>query len=479
MNAPPAPRTILLSVPAGHHVTDLIHGQFLHTLLDRPSAPRVVVLSPFAADRGLARDLDCAGVAGEALPAGRIGTAARVVDSILSERFLIESGLRAVRLQRDRARLLEGWRGRRAMIAVKAAVCRVPLSRRSWFRVAQRVSDISAYRTLFETHRPALLVTATAGFLPIEVPLIYAAKRFGVPQMGVDLGWDNLSSKYHTVLPVDHLAVWNETMRDEAVRYHRFHPERVQVTGALPFDTYFGAGAIPTRRELCESVGADPGRPLITLATTPAGVYPTTERIVETLAEAIGRGALGSRAAQLLVRVHPRDHAERYMRFHDGRHVFVEKPFKRLERCPGLSDLDAFTPGADGRRRLAATLAHSDVVVNFASTTTVEAALFNTPVVNIGFDDVPDLVPPLSIRRYYDYEHYQPVVQTGAAAVAAGVDELVGAVRRYLEAPETDAEARRELVRRCCTFTDGRTGVRLARWVSDVLDSTPRKEVRA
>ena len=478
MNAPPAPRTILLSVPAGHHVSDLIHGRFLPTLLAGPSPPRVVVISPFAADRGLARDLECAGVTGEPLPVGRIGTAGRVVDSILSERFLIESGLRAVRLQRDRARLLEGWRGRRAMIALKAAVCRLPLSRRSWFRIAQRVSDVSAYRRLFETHRPALLVTATAGFLAVEVPLIYAAKRLGVPQMGVDLGWDNLSSKYHTVLPVDHLAVWNETMRDEAVRYHRFHPDRVKVTGALPFDTYFGADAIPTRRELCESVGADPAHPLVTLATTPAGVYATTERIVETLSGAIGRGALGSRGVQLLVRVHPRDHAERYTRFHDGRRVFVEKPFKRLERSRGLADLDAFTPGADGRRRLAATLAHSDVVVNFASTTTVEAALFDTPVVNIGFDELPDLDPPLSIRRYYDYEHYQPVVDTGAAAIAASAGELVDAVRRYLQAPETDADGRRELVRRCCTFTDGRSGVRLARWVLDVLDATPRARIR-
>jgi hypothetical protein len=400
------------------------------------------------------------------------GLAARVVDSILSERFLLESGLQAVRIQRDRARLMETWRGRRTLIGLKAAVCRLPVSRRTWFQVAQWVADVSAYRTLFETHRPALLVTASAGFLPIEMPLIYAAKRFGVPQMGADLGWDNLSSKYHTVLPVDHLAVWNDTMRDEAVRYHGFRADRVKVTGAVPFDGYFGGEPIPTRAEFYRSVGADPARPLVTLATAPALVYPTTDKVVEILARAVEGGALDA-DVQLLVRVHPRDHVDLYSRFHDGRQVFVEKPFQQLERSHGAPELDSFTPGSEGRRRLAATLAHSDVIVNFASTTTVEAALFDTPVVNIGFDETPDLPLPLSIGRYYHFEHYRPVVETRAAHIASSPADLVRAVARYLDDPRTDAGGRRELARQCCAFTDGRAGERLGDWVLDTLLSTP------
>ena len=469
--------TIFLSVPTGHHVADLIRGPFLPSLLAARPCPKVVVLSPFASDGRVTAELEGIGVGCQPLPDAHPHVAARVVDSILSEKFLLASGLRAPRLQRDRARLLDRWRGRRALIALKTALCRLPVSRGTWFRVAEAVTDMTAYRTLFDTHRPDLLVTATAGFLPIEVPLIYAAKRCGVPQMGVDLGWDNLSSKYHTVLPVDYLAVWNETMRDEAIRYHSFHPDRVRVTGAVPFDTYFGIEAIPTRAELFASIGADPTRPLVTLATAPAPVYPTTVRVVETLVAAVRSGAFGVEA-QLLVRVHPRDAFEAFARFQDGRCVFVEKPFQRLERSPGLPELDAFTPGTDGRRRLAATLAHSDVVVNFASTTTIEAALFDTPVVNIGYDETPDLPLPLSIGRYYQYEHYQPVVETGAARVATSAADLVAAVRSYLADPEADADARRELVRRCCTFTDGCAGARLGRWVLDTLVAVTSKGTR-
>ncbi len=464
-------RTLFISVPSGHHVADLARGPFLQALVAARPRPRIVVLSPFASDPHLASELEQQDIRCVPVPASPPRLAARVIDSILSERFLLDSGLQAVRIQRDRARLMETWRGRRLLIALKATSCRLPVSRRAWFRAAQWVTDVSDYRTLFETHRPGLVVTATAGLLPIEMPLIYAAKRFGVPQMGADLGWDNLSSKYHTVLPVDHLAVWNDTMRDEAVRYHGFRPERVKVTGAVPFDAYFGDEPKMTRAEFCRSVGADPARPLVTLATAPASVYPTTDKVVEMLARALEDGRLEA-GTQLLVRVHPRDHADLYRRLHDGRRVFVEKPFQQLERSPGAPELDSFTPGSAGRQRLAATLAHSDVIVNFASTTTVEAALFDTPVVNIGFDDTQGLPLPLSIARYYQFEHYRPVVETGAASIARSPEELVQAVGRYLADPAADTAGRRQLARRCCAVTDGRAGERLAQWVLDTLWST-------
>ena len=472
MSGPLASRaTIFLSVPAGHHVADLVRGSFLRLLLDARPSLRIVVLSPFVSDDRLSTELERAGVVCLSLPEFRPSVSSRVVDSILSEKFLLESRLRAVRLQRDRARLLDRWRGRRVLSAIKKAVCCLPMSRGCWFRLAEVMTTISGYRSLFEAYRPVMVVTATAGFLPVEVPLIYAAKRFGVPQMGVDLGWDNLSSKYHTVLPVDYLAVWNEAMRVEAVRYHGFEQDRVEVTGPVAFDVYQHRDGIPTREELILSFGGDPTRSLVTLATAPAAVYPTTDRVVETLAEASRNGELGE-GAQLLVRVHPRDAAELYARFHDGRRVFVEKPFQRLQCGPGVAHFDACSPSVDDRRRLASTLAHSDVLVNFASTTTIEAALFDTPVVNIGYDDIPVLNLPLSIARYYQYEHYQVVVETKAAHRATSAADLIASVRRYLVEPAKDREARRELVRRCCGFPVGGASERLARWVLQTLRQT-------
>ena len=62
--------------------------------------------------------------------------------------------------------------------------------------------------------------------------------------------------------------------------------------------------------------------------------------------------------------------------------MIVEKPFKETIVAEG-SNVD---PSRDNRLHLANTLKHSDVIVNVASTIAIEAAIMDTPVVNIAFD---------------------------------------------------------------------------------------------
>lgn len=460
-------RTIFLSVPAGHNVANLLRGVVLSQLLAREEL-RVVILSPFSIDPRFTSEFAHPRVAFEVLHAHRPRKLERVVDSILSERFLLETGLTAPRLQRDRARLTDGWRGRRALVALKSAVSRLPVSRWTWFQAAEACVPRGRYAPLFARYRPALIVTATAGFLLAEIPLIATARAHGVPTVGADLGWDNLSSKYRPIRRVDYLTVWNEAMRDEAVRYHGFTPDRVSVSGAVQFDPYFRGDALEPRQEFLRAIGADSNRCLVTLATPPYTMYPSAGLLVETLAQAVAGDRLGP-PAQLLVRVHPRDDLEAYQAYRARPHVLVEKPIARMQAVEGIPPYDVFSPTVRNRRHLAATLAHSDVLVNFASTTTVEACIFDTPVVNVGFDETPGLPLPLSIRRYYAYEHYQPVIEIGAVKVAASPDDLVARVRRYLMDRSHERAERRALVERLCAFTDGWSGRRVAQAILDRL----------
>lgn len=466
-------RTIFLSVASGHNVADLLRSDVWRTLLAARDL-RIVVLSPFSADPRFVAEFSHPRVAFELLSVHRPGRLERVIESILSERFLLDTGLRAVRLQRDRARLLGPYPGRPLLATAKGVVSRLPVSRRTWFRLAQAATDSRRVETWFEQYRPDLVVTSTAGFFHAEAPVVYAARRRRVPVMAVDLVWDNLSSKYRTIRPVDFLTAWNQDMREEAVRYHGLLPERVPVCGAVQFDWYFANGGLPARPAFLVGIGADPARRLVTLATAPLTVYPSTERIVERLARAVEGAELGA-PAQLLVRVHPRDEVARYERWRRPPLVLVEKPVARIAAAAGTPVFDAFAPTEANRRHLAATLAHSDVLVNFASTTTIEACIFDTPVVSVGFDDVPGLPLPLSVRRYYTFEHYRPVVELGAVRIAASLDDLVGEVRRYLADPTRDRAARRALVDRLCAFTDGRSGVRVGEAILRVLDEVTER----
>jgi hypothetical protein len=90
---------------------------------------------------------------------------------------------------------------------------------------------------------------------------------------------------------------------------------------------------------------------------------------------------------------------------------------------------------------------HSDVVVNSASTMTIDALVCATPAVCLDFTLPPfeDFAPVL--HNFYDYEHYRPITRSGAMRFARSPEELVNRIRAYLADPELDSKERADLVR--------------------------------
>jgi CDP-glycerol glycerophosphotransferase (TagB/SpsB family) len=114
---------------------------------------------------------------------------------------------------------------------------------------------------------------------------------------------------------------------------------------------------------------------------------------------------------------------------------------------------------------LANTLFHADVLVNYGSTTTIEACIYDTPVVNIAYDS--DDLPPIlgSVHNIYRQEHYRRIVDTGGVRLARSPQELVDLVRSYLTDPLQDQEGRHRIVREQAEPLDGQSARRTAEHV--------------
>jgi len=175
-------------------------------------------------------------------------------------------------------------------------------------------------------------------------------------------------------------------------------------------------------------------------------------------------------SVQILVRLHPRDELEAYAAFLGVPNVIVEKPFRGTVRAGDGLSVDVT---AENQRHLANTMHHSDVVVNVASTIAIEAAIFDTPVVNVSFDGETPADWVRSARRYYRFTHYTNITRHGAVRVAETPEQLVDAIGRYLDDPSLDRDGRRRMVAEQCQFLDGHAAERVASFVaaelSDVL----------
>lgn len=322
----------------------------------------------------------------------------------------------------------------------------------------------ASVETLLREHEISSIVLSTPGQKLEDLPFLEAARRHGIRTTSPVYSWDNLTAKGPFVIPPDQLVVWNEVMKREAVHYHGYSPDNVHVGGVPVFDPYVVVQAEADqlhRSKFLSRLNLDPARRLITLTTIPPVYYGRGHR---QLAELIIGWITGGQLplCSLLIRPHPMDSTD----YGDlaGQNVVVDHYGSEPNADPRR-----WTPTDDNTLHLGRTMAFSDVVINIASTITVDAACFDTPTVNVAFDlKAGDADYVGSVERYYRYTHYQQVVSTGAAALARSPQEMLSAICAYLAQRSRDSEGRRLLVRNQVGALDGKAWQRTAQAILQV-----------
>jgi hypothetical protein len=309
--------------------------------------------------------------------------------------------------------------------------------------------------------RGASLVVSTLPHGHDEAPPAVLARHLGIPVAAWINSWDNLTSKPAYFTGYDHYFVWSDRMRSELLRYY---PEAaggtVDVTGVPHFDWYRCPSMQMSREELCALHGFDPRRPIVLYGTATPHLAPSehlvVQRLARDLANLAGTEALGS--PQLLVRLHPGEAGGRFRDWQPGPGVAFQRPGER-----GRGNLAGYCPTREENREFVSSILHADVIVNLASTLTLDAALCDRPAVNVAFDLSPGPSFQTAISQYYThYDHYRTVVESGAVRLAHSPEELLVHVSAYLRDPGLEREGRKRLVDLWCGPFDGGSGRRLA-----------------
>jgi hypothetical protein len=456
---------VLVSIPHGGAAGNVLRTGVVGRLLDSAAAPDVVIVSPLVKDAAFTREFGHPRVHFEDLPPHRPeGLEGRLL--ALVQAGYIDSGVtESVRIRRAEAVAKKSIRWIRAKRLLASALAPSIVRPETRYKLIDRWIAHPEADRLFDRYQPALLVVSSPGLIFSEVPLLRTAVRRGVRSMAVDPSWDNFTNKLLPVRRVDRLIVWNDLMKQQAIELHGYAPDEVRIAGTPQWDLYFREGTLISREAFFRQIGADPSRKLITVSTTPRELYPHHDHVLRVLMRAMASGAWRE-PAQVLVRLHPRDDRDAYAEFEGAPHVMIEKPFRSTVKT---GDGLAIDITADNQRHLANTMRHSDVVVNVASTLAIEAAIFDTPVVNVSFDGETPSEWVRSARRYYRFTHYTNITRHDAVRVAETPEQLIEFVGRYLDDPSLDREGRRRVAVEQCQFLDGRSAERVASFVVEEL----------
>jgi hypothetical protein len=281
--------------------------------------------------------------------------------------------------------------------------------------------------------------------------------------MAAVMSWDNLSSKGLINPLPDRLLVWSEHMKREAIALHGIPPDRIIETGSSVHDAFANPARFGLRADNLRRLGLDPGSRIIFYGTNHAAGFPREFEVVREVAQWVEQDVFGV-PCQLVVRLHPQamtgpfaTATDPYLKLSSKR-VKIDFPSVRDSKLPWdlpEKDLD----------HLVALLRDADVVINTASTISIDAAILDRPVVSIAYD--PAGMTPVS--QYYDYTHMAHVIKVGAARIAASAEELQERIATYLKNPSLDREGRRRIVEQQFGRVDGNNAARTANVILGML----------
>lgn len=308
-------------------------------------------------------------------------------------------------------------------------------------------------------------VILSTGPFQFEQPGIYPiAKKLQIPTIAYIPSWDNVTTKNRMVYKYDGYIVWNETTKEELNEFYPYTKDYpIYSIGAPQFDIFQQERFFQSKKEFCLQQNLNPALPIIVYAIGSPNFLKEHHGAIE-LAKRVSEGRLGE--VQLLVRPHPiHDNAEMSDLFD------LYKPRVQLQKTPNAGkSLNLRTQDEMQIIEWVNTFRHANVVINLSSTVTVDAAIFDKPIINLDFDPQPGQQDQILIKDVnHSWNHFKPIAESGGIWLVNNFDEMEEAVKTYLKKPELHREKRKWIVEYVGRFVDGKCGERMAEALIDFI----------
>lgn len=378
--------------------------------------------------------------------------------------------------ERDRLRTAEAITiKQKAVWTIKKAMS-YPFASRTGLRFLSAIERTSSrvfrttdeYVKLLNKLQPSLVFNGSHIHSRVATQAVQAAQWLGIPTATFIFSWDNLTSQGRIMLPYDYFLVWNEALKQQLLEmYEWIREDQVFVTGTPQFDFHFQPDFYQSREDFCREIGADPSRPIVLYSTGMANHMPGEHEIVEEIADML-KEIGGENSPQLMVRVYPKDLTGRFDEVKERRKDIL---FPKIAWEEGW-----LTPKFEDSYALVNTMRHVDFGINVASTISLELCMFDKPAINVGYNPLSVDKNELSYATYYNFDHYRPVVESGAIEVAYNREQMRELMSQALNEPARRTNERQALIKKMFGDSlDGNSAHRVARVLLETAAKGKRK----
>lgn len=317
----------------------------------------------------------------------------------------------------------------------------------------------------FDKYKPEVVfATSIIQKTSFDLPVICEAKRRGVKTVATVRGWDAFSYLGFLLVHPDHLIVQSAYVKEMAVKYHLFPPERITITGFPHFDWYHRRDFIMPREVFLRSLGIDPQRRIILFGAAGGIYYEREFGFAEILDELVKTKKIPDDVV-IIFRMHP-NWVFSFDKFRPLKSVVVDQLRTKGLPGPGHPEIDL----QDEIHQINS-LYHSEILFTPGGTIVFDAIAFGKPVIGPAFDGRKPFPYRYSMVRLHDgtYFDWPEVDKCGGMRVVRTVEELALAVNEYLDDPSKDFQGRECIRKHFIEPFDGKSTERLAQTLLSLL----------
>lgn len=279
---------------------------------------------------------------------------------------------------------------------------------------------------------------------PFIAPLIYAAEKLKIITSAFIFSWDNLASKGRMAGNFDYYLVWSDLMKQELLLFYQsVNEQQIKVVGTPQFEPYSMSRFGYEKKDFLNKFKIDNNHPIIFFTCNDSSSE-NDPIYLEILADFIINKQL-IKEVNLIVRTSP---AEEPIRFEK----LIEKfPFiiwnfpdwtisrtghqeAWTQRVPSISDLND----------LKSLLQYCDLCVNVLSTITLDAFIFDKPVVNPVFGNNKNRW--FDDQKFLEYEHLSKLEASNSTEIVKNNSDYLKAINAILAHKDSKKEQRRKFI---------------------------------
>lgn len=299
-----------------------------------------------------------------------------------------------------------------------------------WLYLSFMFADRSFSKKIKDIN-PTLILTTTF-VVDIEWPLIFVAKGMKLPIYTHVLSFDNITSRgYLPISRFNRYFVWNKKMKDELIYYYNINENIIDITGTPQFDFHTNTAFILGRADALELLNLSPNFKFILYCANHVLISPNEPDLLDDIITYFCEDD-ELKKYKILLRLHPMDD---YSRWDQLLKKYTEKIQLSIPWEHPVESKNAIGIVTNGDMVIFVNqLKHAEIILNIASTITIDSAVVNTPVICIGFHTRNSRESKCYLDYHYSV-HYSPIMNTGCVPLAKSLKELHELVKDVISEP--------------------------------------------